>query len=138
MTAAKRGKSKSTSHNIQFRWNEKDELGRAALVELESYPKDKRSQAMAEALIAFRGKKLPTRAKTADILQKLERLEATIERSQQELATMLFNALQGLDLSAYARPDGQTLEQELGSIIPTEVYEQMFSGVQGKTFEVED
>lgn len=137
MTAAKNGKGKSTSHNIQFRWNEKDELGRAALIELEAYPKDKRSQAMAEAILAYHGKKLPNRAKTADILQKLERLESQIERSQQELASILLNALQGIDLSAYVRPDGKTLEQDLGAVIPSEVYEQMFSGVQGKTFEVD-
>lgn len=137
MTAAKRNPSKSTSHNVQFRWNEKDELGRAALIELDAYPKDKRSQVMAEALLAFHGKKLPNRAKTADILQKLERLESQIQRSQQELADMLFNALRGMDLSAYVREDGKTLEQDLGAVIPNEVYEQMFNSVQGKSFEVD-
>lgn len=138
MTAAKYGESKSTSHNIQFRWNERDEWARAALEEISQYPKAQRGQVMAEALLAFRGRKVPIRAKTAEILLKLERLESRIERSQQELAELLVNALQGLDLSQYARPGGQTLEDDLGAVIPQDVYNQMFKGVQGKSFEIED
>lgn len=144
MTRAKRGKSKSTARHIQFNWNSKDEVCRAALDVLDrykvKYPTEERLTAtlLAEALIAFDGKELPKRATQAAILTKLERLEVQIEQSQAQMHDLIINALRNLDLSQYVNvSSNRTIEDDLGELIPEHVYENIIQDVQGKTFDVD-
>lgn len=143
MTKAKKKPSKSKSHQIQFRWNEKNEVTGKALENMMWYQANDKNyvsigQLLAEALNHFSGTRIPKRASTLDILSRLDKMEAHIEKTSQELAAVLLNALGNMDLSQYVHVDSRkTLEDDLGDAIPQDVYKQMFSGVQGRSFEVD-
>lgn len=146
MTRAKKSESKSTSVNIQFRWNWSNELGKKALAALDWYKGNDDNfqsvaQLLAEALIKFREGKsaIPKRAATADILAKLERIESKIDSSREEMYEAISQAFQNIDPSQYINRDSQrTLEDDLGEAIPEEFYNEMFRGVQGKRFDVDE
>ena len=140
MTKAKNGEGKSTSELIQFRWNHKDELMHTAWETIKEYKKDPHYESLgqffAEAVLAFRGRSLPNRSTIAKLAAKIDR----VIENQNEMGNMLISAIQngGLDLSNYVNPaNGHSLQDDLGEQIPQNVYEEMFSGVQGKTFDVD-
>lgn len=141
MTRAKHKPSKSTSHLIQFRWNEKDEWAMQALEELEHREKkDKdftsRGRFFADAVLNFIGRPIPRRSTLAEVSAKLDR----VLDQQAEFGNLLIAAIQngGIDPAKYINPEnGHSLQDDLGEQIPQDVYEQMFSGVQGKKFDVD-
>lgn len=143
MTKAKNKPSKSKSHQIQFRWNEDSELTGAALRNLDWYKANDENyksvgQLLAEALNQYSGTPIPKRASSIDIMKRLSDIETSIERTSQELANVLLNALGNMDLSQYVHVGSNTtLQDDLGSAIPQDVYKQMFNGVQGREFEVD-
>ena len=143
MTKAKKKPSKSKSHQIQFRWNEENELTGTALENLEWYKSHDKNfksvgQLLAESLNKYRGTPIPKRASSIDIMKRLSDIESSIERTSQELANVLLNALGNMDLSQYVHVGSNTtLQDDLGNAIPQDVYQQMFNGVQGRQFDVD-
>lgn len=140
MTRAKHKPSESTSHLIQFRWNEKDEWAMQALEEFERRKKEpdfkSAGRYFAEAVLYFVGRPIPRRSTLAEVSAKLDR----VLDQQAEFGNLLIVAIQngGIDPAKYINPEnGHSLQDDLGEQIPQDVYEQMFSGVQGKKFDVD-
>lgn len=89
----------------------------------------------AHLVLAYQGERIETVTTEARLMHKLNQMEKKIDNNNALLLDQLVNVLSQLDLSAYVRGDGRTMQDEIGGLISDEAYEHTFQGVYGQTFE---
>lgn len=92
-------------------------------------------EAFQEALLAYGHVELPKRTTMDKIAAQLEELQEMIVQSQDYLAQIIQDSLDGLNLGDYQNSNGESLDIEVGERITKKVHEKMMGGLQGKKFD---
>lgn len=130
-------KKNSQSYAVSFRVNKGEPRGKAVLDLLEKYHAEGKTvgEVFQEALLAYGHVELPKRTTMDKIAAQLEELQDMIVQSQDYLAQIIQDSLDGLNLGDYQNSNGESLDVEVGERITKKVHEKMMGGLQGKTFD---